>query len=87
MPRTARIFQQAMCYHVMNRGINRGVIFVDDADRRYFTDLVKDSKVACEASVSKLSDQVDALRKWAKGRARPATLPGEGPSRGRKIAA
>ena len=25
--------------------------------------------------LSKLSDQVDALRKWAKGRARPATLP------------
>ena len=36
--------------------------------------------------LSKLSDQVDALRKWAKGRARPATPP-EPPPKGRKIAA
>lgn len=51
MPRTARIFQRAVCYHLMNRGINRGAIFKDDADRRYFTDLVKDYKDACGASV------------------------------------
>ncbi len=36
--------------------------------------------------LSKLSDQVDSLRKWAKGRARPATSP-EPPPKGRKIAA
>ena len=36
--------------------------------------------------LSKLSDQVDALRKWAKGRARPATSPGP-ESRRRRIAA
>ena len=36
--------------------------------------------------LSKLSDQVDALRKWAKGRARPATSP-EQESRERRILA
>jgi len=36
--------------------------------------------------LSKLSDQVDALRKWAKGRARPATSP-EPESKRRRIAA
>ena len=36
--------------------------------------------------LSKLSDQVDALRKWAKGRARPATSPGQ-ESKQRRIAA
>ena len=51
MPRTARIYQQAICYHLMNRGINRRVIFEDDADRRYFTDLVIDYRDACGASV------------------------------------
>lgn len=36
--------------------------------------------------LSKLSDQVDALRKWAKGRARPATSP-EPKSKNRRIVA
>ncbi|NLG35399.1 MAG: AAA family ATPase, partial [Lentisphaerae bacterium] len=36
--------------------------------------------------LSKLSDQVDALRKWARGRARPATTP-EPESLGRRITA
>jgi putative transposase len=35
----------------MNRGVSRGAIFEDDADRRYFTDLVKDYRDACGASV------------------------------------
>jgi len=40
MPRRARHFQQSLCYHVMNRGLNRQDIFVDDEDRRRFTDRV-----------------------------------------------
>lgn len=36
MPRTARSVQKAVCYHVMNRGVNRLNIFEDDADRHYF---------------------------------------------------
>ena len=51
MPRTARIFQQSLCYHVTNRGINRHDIFVDDSDRTQFLDLVKDYKKECGASV------------------------------------
>jgi len=51
MPRRARIFQQSLCYHLMNRGINRQAIFEDDDDRRYFTDLVKDYKAICGAAV------------------------------------
>lgn len=36
MPRTARIQQQALCYHVMNRGVNKQQVFTDDQDRHYF---------------------------------------------------
>jgi ATP-dependent 26S proteasome regulatory subunit len=48
----------------------------------------KDMRHALRDTVplSKLSDQVDALRKWAKGRARPATSPGP-QSKNRRIAA
>ena len=43
MPRSARIFQRALCYHVMNRGVNRQRIFQNDEDRRYFTQTVADA--------------------------------------------
>jgi hypothetical protein len=42
MPRQARVFQRALCYHVMNRGINRRELFADEADREEFLELVKD---------------------------------------------
>ena len=51
MPRTARIFQQSLCYHITNRGINRQQIFMDDADRNYFVELVKEYKSECAAAV------------------------------------
>jgi putative transposase len=51
MPRVGRIYQRALCYHVMNRGVNRSIIFVDDADRRYFSRLVLEYKEACGVKV------------------------------------
>jgi hypothetical protein len=38
MPRVPRRRQwtEAACYHVMNRGHNREVVFADDDDRRHF---------------------------------------------------
>lgn len=38
MPRVGRIYQRALCYHVMNRGVNRGMIFEDDADREVYAE-------------------------------------------------
>ena len=51
MPRTARIFQRAICYHLMNRGLNRTRIFEDDADKKWFSDAIKDYKEICGANV------------------------------------
>jgi len=51
MPRTGRIYQRALCYHVMNRGVNRSPIFGDDGDREYFSRLVGEYKEACGAKV------------------------------------
>jgi hypothetical protein len=34
----------AVCYHVMNRGVNRNPIFADDVDREYFCRLVQEYK-------------------------------------------
>ncbi len=36
MPRVARIYQRALCYHVINRGVNRQAIFQDAYDYEYF---------------------------------------------------
>lgn len=36
MPRIAREYQKSICYHVMNRGVNRLNIFEDDTDRWFF---------------------------------------------------
>ena len=51
MPRTARSFQKALCYHVMNRGVNRQSIFIDDQDRQYFSRTVSEYKDLCGAKV------------------------------------
>ena len=51
MPRTARKYQRALCYHVMNRGVNRQRIFHDDADRRVFLQKVADYKQICDARI------------------------------------
>ena len=51
MPRTPRIFQRALCYHVMNRGINGARILHDDEDRRTFSTLVQQYKEICGAKV------------------------------------
>jgi putative transposase len=42
MPRVGRIYQRALCYHVLNRGVNRQPIFLDDADREYFMRLAQE---------------------------------------------
>lgn len=51
MPRVARIFQRALCYHVLNRGVNGQSIFFDDADRLYFTRTVAEYKELCAARI------------------------------------
>ena len=51
MPRTARVFQRAVCYHIMNRGINRARILADEADKKWFSSAVADYKEICGARV------------------------------------
>ena len=51
MPRVGRIYQRALCYHVLNRGVNRQPIFLDDADREYFMRLAQEYKAICGARV------------------------------------
>jgi len=51
MPRTARVFQRAVCYHILNRGLNRRRIFEDEADKQWFSDAVADYKKICGARV------------------------------------
>jgi putative transposase len=45
------VFQRALCYHVMNRGINRREVFSGEADREKFLELVRDYKALCGARV------------------------------------
>ena len=51
MPRRARVFQTALCYHVMNRGINGQTIFDDEDDCGTFSRLVCEYKALCAAAV------------------------------------
>ena len=51
MPRAGRIYQQALCYHVMNRGLNRQTVFVGEADCEEFRRLVKEYKEKSQAKV------------------------------------
>ena len=51
MPRRARIFQRALCYHVMNRRLNGLPVFHDEADYERFGELVRDYKEICGAKV------------------------------------
>ena len=51
MPRTARIFQRALCYHLINRGVNRGRICHDDEDRAQFCELAAEYRDLCGARV------------------------------------
>ena len=51
MPRVGRIYQRVLCYHVMNRGVNRNPVFGDDQDRQYFSQLVGEYKEVCGAKV------------------------------------
>ena len=44
MPRTARAAKRDICYHVMNRGNNRSIIFHNDEDFRYFETLLARAK-------------------------------------------
>jgi REP element-mobilizing transposase RayT len=44
MPRVARIYQKAVCYHLMNRGINRQPVFDDESDYVKFGELVREHK-------------------------------------------
>jgi putative transposase len=51
MPRVGRIYQRALCYHVLNRGVNRQAIFVDEEDCAYFLRLAAEYKDLCGARV------------------------------------
>lgn len=51
MPRKARIFQKALCYHLINRGVNGRAIFRDEEDLARFTQTVKEYKQLCGAKV------------------------------------
>ena len=51
MPRRARVFQQALCYHVMNRGLNRQVTFHDEKDYETFKEMVRLYKLRTGAKV------------------------------------
>lgn len=51
MPRIARSYQKALCYHVMNRGVNGQAVFADDRDREYFVGLIREYKQRCAARV------------------------------------
>jgi putative transposase len=51
MPRTPRVYQQALCYHIFNRGINRRRIFEDDQDRLVLQNLVRRYKDLCGAKL------------------------------------
>jgi len=51
LPRIGRIYQRALCYHVMNRGVNRNRIYEDDQDRVYFSRLVGEYKVEGERAL------------------------------------
>jgi putative transposase len=51
MPRNARCFQKALCYHVMNRRLNREAMFVDERDFEEFKQLVKEYRDLCGAKV------------------------------------
>ena len=54
MPRVGRIYQRALCYHVMNRGVNRSPLFADDEDRGYFKKTVAEYKELCGAGLYRL---------------------------------
>jgi len=43
MPRHARLELPNVPLHVIQRGVNRGAIFVDDGDRHHFLDLLQDA--------------------------------------------
>jgi len=51
MPRIGRIYQRALCYHIMNRGVNRGKNFMDEEDREFFSKTVAEYKELCGAKV------------------------------------
>lgn len=40
MPRQARLVLAGQAYHVIQRGVNKGAIFVDDIDRQLFLHLL-----------------------------------------------
>jgi putative transposase len=51
VPRVGRIYQRALCYHVMNRGVNRQAVFGDEEDCEYFGRLAAEYKALCGAKV------------------------------------
>jgi len=51
MPRVGRVYQRALCYHVLNRGVNRQAIFADEDDLAYFLGLAVEYKDICQARV------------------------------------
>ncbi len=58
VPRIPRFRQQALCYHLYNRGVNRQDIFRDDADYARLVELLARYKHAlCSAGVSLGADE------------------------------
>lgn len=43
MPRDARRLVDGGCYHIVTRGIDRRILFGDEADNQYFLDVVHDN--------------------------------------------
>lgn len=51
MPRLARMHQQAVCYHLFNRGINRETLFHDEADFLRFCQVIVAYRQRCDGRV------------------------------------
>ena len=51
MPRTARIWQRAVCYHLFNRGVGPNPIFRNETDLAHFVGLIQDYKEISGAKI------------------------------------
>lgn len=51
MPRKARMYQKALCYHVFNRGLNKHPIFSNADDYIHFANTVKRYKDRCQVKI------------------------------------
>src|SRR3989338_862011 len=52
MPRIARIAEANYPHHIVQRGNNKGVIFFDDSDRRFYLKLLRKYSMECNCMVN-----------------------------------